>query len=191
MSFHKDLWSSGQMGSKLWLCNELEKLNLQQPQAVWVLGGWCGLMSQLILCREKIQIEMIRSFDIDPDCEILADQMNNYWEWQHWKFKAFTADCNLIDYSSSQTWSSRSPDIVINTSVEHFESLNWWERIPAGTLCALQSNNMVHDTHVANMKNLNEMRAVFQMKELIYSGEMFFDYKNPNSFTRFMLIGRK
>lgn len=191
MNFHKDMWSSGQMGSKLWLCRELERLNFSQPQVIWVLGGWSGLMSQLILSREKIPVETIRSFDIDPDCEVLADQLNNYWEWQKWKFKAFTADCNLLNYLSSEKWSSQPPDIIINTSVEHFDSLAWWERVPSGTLCALQSNNLVHDTHIACMKNLDEFKSVFQIKKIIYAGDMFFDYKNSTSFTRFMIIGYK
>lgn len=195
MNFHSDVWSSGQMGSKLWLCRELENLRGQhappKPQVIWILGGWCGLMGQLLLSREKLSIEAVRSFDIDAECEIRADQLNNYWQWQQWRFKAFTADCNQLDYAHPQGWASRSPDIVINTATEHFDSLNWWERIPTGTLCALQSNDMAHDEHIAVVKNLDEMKSIYKMREIAYVGQLHFDYNNATSFTRFMLIGYK
>ena len=66
---HVDAWSSGQIGSKLWLCQELEKLPAleNRPQTVWILGGWEGTLGFLMLARGKIPIEKLRSFDLDPE----------------------------------------------------------------------------------------------------------------------------
>ncbi len=189
MEFHKDVWASGQMGSKLWLCEELERA-YQGPEAtVWILGGWHGLTAQLLFLRDKLKIKKIRSFDIDPSCEAVADQLNNLWVWQEWRFKAFTFDCNELDYNDPDMWASDCPDIVINTAVEHFHSTLWWQRIPSETLCLLQSNNMKHADHISSCQSAEDLATTFEMKRKLYQGRLDFDYQNESSFSRFMVIG--
>ena len=141
ITFHKDAFSSGQISSKIWLCRELENLHITEPQIVWVYGGWYGIVSLLILSREKFPIKHIRSFDVNPECEPIADTFLENWVWQSWKFKAMTADCNYLDFVHEK------PDIIINCSTEHFDSDKWFQRVPVGTLMALQSNNMTHEDH--------------------------------------------
>ena len=103
-----DSFSSGQISSKLWLCRELENLDIQRPQIIWVYGGWYGLASLLLLSREKFPVKHIRSFDINPDCESIADSLLENWVWQSWKFKAVTADCNNLEFDNEK------PDLIIN-----------------------------------------------------------------------------
>ena len=52
--------------------------------------------------------------------------INENWIWQDWAFKAYTQDCNQI--IPDQT----VPDLIINTSTEHFKNLNWWNNIRMG-----------------------------------------------------------
>lgn len=179
------------MGSKLWLCYELEKINLQEPATIWVLGGWHGLLAQLLFIRDKIKIEKIRSFDIDPQCEETADQLNNLWVWREWRFKAFTQDCNELDYARPELWASIVPNIVVNTAIEHFHTNNWWHKIPVGTLCVLQSNNLQHEEHVHNIQNESELAQMYPLSRQLFCGALDFDYKNKTSFKRFMTIGFK
>ena len=180
-----DAFSSGQISSKLWLCKEIEKLPITSPQTIWVFGGWYGVASMLLLSRETLPIKSIRSFDLDPICESIADSLLENWVWQEWKFKAMTADCNQIKYNEYNL-----PDIIINTSTEHFDSMNWFNNIPSNTTVVLQSNNMPHDDHISCFENVDEFVDHFPLTNIFYKGKL--DFKYPNwEFSRYMIIGKK
>jgi hypothetical protein len=179
----KDAFSSGQISSKIWLCEELEQL-FDQIDTIWIYGGWYGLSAFLLQSRGNIQIGKIRSYDLDPECQAIADMVNENWVIQDWKFKAKTQDCNLLDLD----WNG--PDLVINTSTEHFESLDWWNSIPKGTTVALQGNNMPHDDHHIHTSSLDEFVSAFPLSTVQYTGQREFTYPDWK-FTRFMLIGIK
>ena len=188
VSINTDSFSSGQIGSKLWLCETLETTLGPYNPNIWILGGWYGLTAFMLLTRNIIDVNAIRSFDIDPSCEPVADTLLNNWVWQEWKFKAFTADCNILNYQSNQY--GILPSLVINTSCEHFHTLDWYNNIPQGTTVALQSNNMPHDDHFANIDSLEGMKNTYPMQKILFSGEKIFEYPSW-SFTRYMIIGVK
>lgn len=181
---HKDAFSNGQIDSKLWLCRELEALNLTNKQKIWILGGWQGVAAFLLLSREKLPIKNIRSFDIDPACEPIADLLNENWVFKEWMFKAVTRDGNLLDYSYDP------PDIVINTSCEHFDSMDWFNKIPPGTLVALQSNNLQHDEDTVSINSIEEMKSMYSIAHVLFAGQLRFVYADKE-FVRFMLIGTR
>lgn len=186
---NKDIFSNGQMDSKIWLCRELESLGLTTKQKIWILGGWCGIAAFLLLSRERLPIDHIRSFDLDPGCEPIADMINANWVVKNWMFKAFTADANLLEYLYRADYDK--PSLVINTSCEHFDSMDWFNKIPQGTIVALQSNNLKHDDEDTNIINsIDEMVSKYQLVELLYQGQLKFDYIDK-TFTRFMVIGIK
>ena len=183
LNVDKDAFSSGQIGSKIWLCEELEKL-FDTVDSIWIYGGWYGVSAFLLLSRGKIEIEYIRSYDLDPACVEVADMINENWVYQNWKFKAKTQDCNELEID----WTG--PDLIINTSTEHFESMDWWNNIPKGTTVALQGNNMIHDDHHIHSTSVNEFVARFPVTDVLYKGEKEFVYPDWR-FTRYMLIGIK
>ena len=81
MQVESDAWSHGQIESKLWLCQEFEHHHAYYlPKNIAIYGGWYGLTAFLLLTRQHIQIQKIRSYDIDPACEPIADKINNAWE---------------------------------------------------------------------------------------------------------------
>lgn len=178
-----DSFSSGQIGSKLWLCEELEKL-YDLIDEIWIYGGWYGVTAFLLQTRNNIKIKKIRSFDIDPDCESIADKINENWKWQEWKFKAVTADCN------SPSITPVGVDLVINTSCEHFESFDWFFNIPKGTKVVLQGADMLHDDHIVKFTSLEDFCKYFPLSEINFKGEKIFNYPSW-SFKRFMIIGEK
>lgn len=183
LSLDKDAFSSGQIGSKIWLCEELEKL-FNSIDSVWIYGGWYGVTAFLLRIRGQLEIGSIRSYDIDPHCEQVADMINENWVYQDWKFKAHTEDCNILDIKSN------TPDLLINTSTEHFDSMDWWHKIPKGTTVALQGNNMPHEDHHIHSNSLNEFVKTYPLKQIVFKGEKQFVYPTWK-FTRFMLIGVK
>lgn len=180
MKFNADAFSHGQITSKLWLCQELENLKWTSINT-HVYGGWHGLLSFLLLSREKFQVNRIESFDLDPSCEMIANLINENWLTQG-RFKAYTEDCNSLMLGT--------PDLILNTSTEHFSSLAWFDKIPRGTRVVLQGNNMSHDDHIVHSNSLTDFADQFKLADVAYSGSK--DFKYPScSFTRYMIIGTK
>ena len=183
-----DAFSSGQVLSKVWLDESLEKvveLNLlAKPRQILCLGGWYGLTNFILRIRNRIKIKNFRSLDIDPEVEKIADKINNSWEWQDWQFKSITGDANDFHYTIDDF------DTVINTSVEHIESRKWFENIPKDCLVVLQSNDMPHEDHTECHSNLDEFVKEFNLSETFFTGEKLFTYPDW-SFRRFMIIGIK
>jgi hypothetical protein len=185
-----DAFSSGQMQSKLWLVQSLEaSLDEYYPadQAgfrIWILAGWYGITNMLIRTRAKIRVKEVRSFDIDPSCEEIADKINNLWVWRAWEFKAHTVDINTLQYKPT-------PDIVINSSVEHMSENTWWNNIPKGTLVALQGSDMDHDDHNNKIKSSKELLEKYPLEECFMEGIKRFQYNDNDAFYRSMIIGVK
>lgn len=178
-----DAFSSGQIGSKLWLCEQAEKY-FETIDSIWIYGGWYGLTAFLLRARNKINIGNIRSFDLDPSCESIADMINENWVYTDWQFKARTQDCNKLFPSINDT------DCIINTSTEHFTTLQWFENLPKGMTVMLQGADMDHEDHVFKFNDLDEFAETFSLADTYFIGEKQFLYPEW-SFKRFMLIGVK
>jgi len=181
MIIEKDAFSSGQVGSKIWLCEELERLNWQS-NLTYIYGGWYGVTAFLLLSRGKFNVGQIQSFDIDPSCEAIADTINENWVWQEWKFKAYTLDCNGYVRGGA--------DLIINTSTEHFHSMDWFTRIPKGTRVVLQGNNMPHNDHIVHCNSQENFAELYPLSQITFLGSKTFVYPEWQ-FTRYMMIGIK
>lgn len=187
MHLDQDAFTSGQILSKLWLAESLEQVveinDLNRDLKILNLGGWYGILHFILKARNKIKIANWRSLDIDHEACAISDSINETWVWQNWKFKSIVGDANLFKYTDNV-------DIVINTSVEHMESKQWFDNIPEGILVVLQSNDLSHDDHVHNHRSLEEFVKAFPLTEIFFHGQKLFQYDNT-SFKRFMLIGTK
>lgn len=178
---------SGQIGSKVWLCEKLEPIMLKEfdrNTIVWLLGGWYGMTNFLLQTRRIAPVGRVVSYDIDPEVKRGALVLNESFELTK-AFNAETADVNTLDYDVVFP-----PDVVINTSTEHMESTEWFDRIPAGTMCVFQTNNMPHDDHVHCCNSVDDLRAQFPLSVSFYAGSKTFVYADW-SFTRYMHIGLK
>lgn len=179
--FNKDAFSNGQIDSKLWLCRELEKLGWTS-EYTHIYGGWYGILAFLLLSREQFKVTRIESFDIDPACEAIADMINENWVFKEWQFKAFTLDCNQGVVGN--------PDLIINTSSEHFENKKWFDNIKSGTRVIIQGNNMTHHDHHVCSDTLEDFVINYPLNTIAYQGSL--DFKYPEwQFTRYMIIGIK
>lgn len=179
--FNKDAFSNGQIDSKLWLCRELEALNWSSDYT-HIYGGWYGILAFLLLSREKFKVGRIESFDVDPHCESIADMINENWVIKEWKFKAFTLDCNQTIRGN--------PDLIINTSSEHFENMEWFNNIRPGTRIIIQGNNMQHHDHCVTSASLEDFVAHYPISNIVYQGSLDFTYPDWQ-FSRYMIIGVK
>jgi len=195
-----DAFSQGQLDSKRWLIDTAIGLGIPLGRT-WVLCGWIGTLSYLMFTRsDDLKLTSVRSFDIDPNCEELAEKLNKENVKAGWRFKAFTKDVNLLDYDCFEwsVWSTvnnrmshpiqDAADTIINTSCDHMGSdRSWWDRIPAGKLVILQNNNWhENDQHDNSTTDLDSFKAMYPFGELLYAGQL-----DCTLYQRFMLIGRK
>lgn len=181
--FDPTAFMSGQVGSKLWLCEQLEPilLKFKTPPPIWILGGWYGMTNFLLQSRDA-NVGKVTSFDIDPAATKGAMIMNESFVYLE-SFAAVTADVNVLDYSDG-------PPVVVNTSAEHMPDRTWFDLIPAGTMVVIQTNNMPHDDHVFAHQNIADLRRDFPLAQYLFSGDLPFKYEDWG-FSRFMVIGVK
>lgn len=187
-----DSFSSGQIGSKIWLADKLSQVlsinDIQAPlqgHRIEIFAGWYALTNFILRTQGRIPIQHVRSWDIDPDCEPNAIHVNRLWHWQG-EFTAVTHDVNDINW-----WAlGQQPSIVINTSVEHIESRKWFDDIPKNTFVVLQGNDMPHDDHVASYESDEAFAAAWPLGEQLFTGTKRFQYPDWG-FNRYMIMGYK
>ena len=191
-----DALSWGQLKSKRWLVDEIEQLDLNLG-TTFLCAGWYATLAAMLF-ESKCKIEKIRSFDIDPNCAIIAETVNRHNVKDGWKFKASTNDIHNITYENFSYISHRydgsevelcdSADTVINTSCEHIENFDdWYDKIPDGKLVVLQSNNYYSiENHVNCVAGPLEFAEQSPMTTTLYQGAL-----ELPKYTRFMRIGIK
>lgn len=180
-----DAFWAGQIDSKAWLIEELNQLHFLQPSNVYIFGGWIGVLASMMLQTSRLEIKKMRSIDLDPWCESVADMMCKPHEMNDWRFKARTAD--MADYEYE--WEI-NPDIVINTSSEHVDQKTydkWYNKIPKGSLVIVQGNDYFScEEHQRCSKDLDEFKSQNHVSTPLYQGSLPHDL-----YTRFMCIWRK
>lgn len=188
MYLEQDAFASGQILSKIWLAETLEAVvkhqEITQPLKILLIGGWYGLTNLILRIRKNIKIENVVSIDIDKNANFVAEKINETWIWQNNSFKTVNSDANNYSYSADEF------DLIINTSVEHIDSKEWFNNIHQGSLICLQSNDMDHEDHCGNHKSLSEFKQDFPLEEIFYEGVKSFQYTDK-CFKRYMLIGKK
>jgi hypothetical protein len=171
-----DAFWSGQLKSKEWLITNLRK-NIKQVVTVDIHGGWVGVLASMLF-QSDIVCTSVRSIDIDPTCEPIANMMNKGEEMVG-KFQAITADMCSVQSTS---------DVIINTSCEHIsqEQYNQWiNNQPTDRLFVLQSNNYNIPEHIRIAETLEEFENQCNLKTVLWKGKLELPL-----YTRWMVIGK-
>jgi hypothetical protein len=169
-----DAFWQGQLKSKEWLITNLRK-NVNKFVSIDIHGGWVGVLASMIF-QSDIHVTNIRSVDIDPACEPIANMMNKKEEMVG-KFRAVTADMCAIRSDA---------DIIINTSCEHITQDQydlWLSGMPYNSLLVLQSNDYDIPEHVRTASSLEEFKQQCHIK-VLWAGQLELPLYN-----RFMIIG--
>ena len=194
--FNADCFSRGQIQSKQWLVNELEKLDIDLG-TIFLCAGWYATLATMLF-ESQCKLSKIRSFDIDKSCVEIAETINRKWVIDDWQFKAVVENIHKIKYSEHSYIVSRAngticsltdkPNTIINTSCEHIENFEeWYEKIPTGKLIILQTNDYFEiEDHINCKKDLLEFALSTPLTDVLYEGELRLD-----NYTRFMRIGIK
>jgi hypothetical protein len=171
-----DAFWSGQLKSKEWLIDNL-KPYVKKFVTIDIHGGWVGVLSSMLF-QSSIPITSIRSIDIDPICEPIANMMNKKEEIVG-RFNAITS--NMCDIQSNA-------DVIINTSCEHItqeQYETWLSKSTSDQLLVLQSNNYQILEHVRTAKSLKEFQTQSHIN-VLWAGEL-----ELHLYKRWMIIGTK
>lgn len=194
-SFDMDCMSRGQLESKKWLVDELKNIEGLSLGKVCLCAGWYATVIPLIT-EAGIEFDLIRSFDLDPTVWRISETFNKDLLIDGWKFKAQTANINKLDFAVTRFETERDDgstqplkerfDTIVNTSCEHIEGFDsWYNKIPAGKLMILQSNNYFEiDEHVNCSDSLEAFAKQTPMSQVLYQGELELE-----KYTRYMRIG--
>jgi hypothetical protein len=173
----------GQLQSKEWLIESLhkfipvDKINLN----VVIHGGWNGVLASL-LYNSGISVNLIRSIDVDENCEETANTINKRQQINA-QFKAVTCDMCNYEYEFE-------PDIVINTSTEHITQEQyeiWLNRVPQNSLIVLQSNNYTAlPEHIRCANDIDDFTQISKLKTIYHK-----DVLNLPMYDRYLIIGKK
>jgi hypothetical protein len=179
-------FSDGQVRSKIYLCEQLEGY-LKPESKIVILGCWYNILGFILNIRRPNYYQSITGYDIDSSTKSIADQINKSWTWgSNPTLQNFTADANELDLNNF--------DVVINTSIEHFASSEWYNKLSNNQLICLQSSDVVNDDPVWDIKNpcpnTETFKSKYPMSQIYFDGWHRFDYGHL-TYRRFMLIGKK
>lgn len=196
----KDGLSRSQIRSKIWLIEELSKLNVDYKNIV-IMGGWFG---QLVSIYDKVLgFDKIRILDLEKSFCEASDYVFNLKYLENFRVKAVCTDVNsltlhkngyefpIVNFKENKEYIEKFlPDLIINTSAEHMTE-EWYNQIrfkemEGNPIVAIQSNNMFDgEGHVNCVHSIDHMKKKFPMKEILFEGEL-----QLKGYKRVMLIGR-
>lgn len=180
----------GLVVSKIWLCEELEKILVDSTPPVKILGSWHNLMSFMMIVRKPKGYMYFNCYDKDPASITVADQICDAWkEIEEPHVYNHVADVLSLDFTNDD------PNTVyINCSVDQFENESWYNSIPNGCIVCMQTTDVVDDSQsweiVQKTKDLNEFAERYKLSKVLYQGSKTLPYQK-GSFNRLMLIGIK
>ena len=170
--------TTSQLQGKLWLINELQKLDLKFTK-VCLIGGW---FAQFItpLIFDNFKVDIIHNYDIDEDAQKISYKFNRRYK-EEGKYKAIRT--NTLIHPLKEEY-----DIIINTSCEHMYPMKKFRELNPNLKAwfVLQSTNEdKFDDHINCVNNTKELVEQGKLKQVLYEGQLTLD----NGMTRFMVIG--
>lgn len=196
----QDAMSRSQMRSKIWLIEELAKINSNYDN-VAVMAGWFGQIKTIY--DKRLTYSKMRIIELDKEACKTSDYIFNIANLENYKVKSINANINeLTLYKNGYEWEVENfkdgskysekflPNLIINTSAEHMTE-EWFHQIrfkelEANPIVAIQNNNMFDgDGHINCVYSADHMKKKFPMKEVLYEGEL-----QLKGYKRVMIIGR-
>jgi len=196
----QDAMSRSQMRSKIWLVEELVKI---QPafNNIVLLAGWYGQLRFIL--EKSIKFNKLRNVELDQSACEVSDYVFNLYGLDNYKIKSVNANVNsLTMHKNGYEWDVENfkdgtrysekflPDLIINTSAEHMTE-EWFHQIrfkelASNPVVAIQSNNLFDiPEHINCVHSVDHMKKKFPMREILFEGEL-----QLKGYKRVMLIGR-
>ena len=199
--YHKDqnvndFLSIGQVESKIWLIEVLQKFSYLNFTKIAIYGCWYGFLVPFFI--EILQTEFIRGFDIDVNSYYRSEQYLAQYVSNNWQYKAVLQDVNeiYVNNNNELCYTTRNLDnldiqeinkfnLIVNTSSEHMSD-KWIQNLKKEQIILVQTNNMNHlKEHINCCTSLDHaIEKYSKYGEIIWSGSktMVTDYE------RYMII---
>ena len=185
-----DSMNQSQLESKLWMIQELIKLDIK-PKRVAMLAGWFAQYTVPLLYDNFESLEFVENYEIDQDVKRLSYKFNKRLK-EDKKYRITIR--NVMFDKIQEGWHpvhKLGMDTIINCACEHmypmwkFRELN--KTIQKNPLYILQSSNdEQHEDHINCVNSEEELIDQARIKDVMYSGSKILSNKS----TRFMVIGR-
>jgi hypothetical protein len=195
-----DAFSRSQVKSKIWLIEELSKINSNYNN-VMIMAGWFGQLKTIY--DKRLTYSKMRIVELDKSACEASDYIFNLSNLENYKVKAVNVNINeLTLHKNGYEWDVENfkentkysekflPDLIINTSAEHM-SEEWFHQIrfkelESDPIIAIQSNNLFDiPEHINCVHSVDHMKKKFPMREILFEGEL-----QLKGYKRVMLIGR-
>ena len=167
---------------KLWLLTELKRLGMDKFDTVYVLGSWYGSMAPYMLHKH-----------IMFDTAYLIDKKPKNTEFVQRTVKKLGINDVIIPVTqNANTTEYKGQDIlVINTSTNDMQNAGWLDRIPAGSVVAIQGR----DNQPSNPNNTEQTLEAFDkehtLTETLLLDSIQLTGVEGDTYLRFMKIGIK
>jgi len=165
--------------SKLWLMRELAMIK-PRISSMYVLGAWYCNLAILLNQFQKPQVDVV--INVETNREFLRTGQKILRKFGADNVEYMLKDANDIDYQQVNRNS-----VVVNTSLTDMQGREWFDRIPPGTVVALQGRD--HDAN-RNFHSAQDIQRRFALSKVLYAGGLALE--DPETeYTRFMTIGVK
>lgn len=165
--------------SKVWLLTELAKIQTNFS-TVYVLGSWFGNLSLYMTLDPMIHAKKIINVDVNPKWLAQSQRMLKHVGADN--VQHMLRDSNQLDYRQLGRQGA-----VINTSLTDMDGREWFDRIPPGTVVAMQARD--HDPG-NQFGSADDILEKFPLSQVSYSGSL--QLQDPETpYSRFMVIGTK
>ena len=177
-----DSLNSSQLQSKLWLIEELNRIEIKVTN-VCLIAGWYAQYVVPLLLDTFPSIQLIENFEIDKDIREMTYRFNKRFKDED-KYRVVIKNIMFKELSKEQDF-----DLVINCACEHmfpmwkFREINE-EQDPVYVLQS--SDDDTHDDHINCVQSTDELIEQARIVDVLYSGSI----KLHNGTTRFMVIGQ-
>ena len=185
-----DSMNQSQLESKLWIIQELIKLEIK-PKRVAILAGWYAQYIVPLLYDNFESVEWVENFEIDQDVKRLSYKFNKRLK-EDKKYRITIR--NVMFDKIQEGWHpvhKLGMDTIINCACEHmypmwkFRELN--KPVLRNPIYVLQSSDDdQYSDHINCVGSEEELIDQARIKEVMYSGAKLLSNKS----TRFMVIGR-
>jgi len=187
-------FSHGQIQSKLWLCEQVEKFSTRSevilPLKIAILGSWYNILGFLLLVRNADLYKQIIGIEVDKECIEIANKIGNAFYVNNGQLENWYVSANDVPYKEF--------DLIINTSIENIKDDYWFHQIPEGKFVCFQACDLLPD-EVENYSNwiinnpihsIEDLKNKFPLSIIYYQGVKSFDYGDLK-YNRYMVIGKK
>ena len=166
------------------MCREIKRLmqekSIKEFNKVYSLGSWYGNMAFFML-RTHVPFEIMVDVDMNPKYLEVSKRLLPELVKED-RLVSICGDCNRLKYRCAP------PSLVINNSTNNMPNDGWLERIPQGTIVAIQGRSNEPNNKYNDIRDLNEFNERYSLRDTMFVGTI--SLEDPgDKYDRWMKIG--